>query len=532
MTTAPPTDNVYSALLESLEDVDHFINKLDSPADPLTIEIIANATDVHVLLVDGHGEVIRSIKLSLATEADYVTALTKISPSKSVLSGAYYDQDIGDVQDLDNLLCLRAAGGFNDFKFNDVYDAYFNHELGRGKDMTAPTKSKVVLESCGRCMFEGCGEKLTTDDLTGYDGNYRYLAHIVASSKKGPRGNDRSKLLSNEPSNIMMLCDKHHRLIDRVAVRDYPEVRLKDMKMRFLSEVALLLEHMAYPVADTYVAFWPIGGHFPARPTQKEQAISLRHLHCRQDIQLQQLTTHSGPFEIDNAWWENRAAPELKTLKYRFEAMVRLDKIIGIYALGPMAMLIGLGAAIGNKSGLHAIPRSRELNEWIWRRDQEDPMIDLEVTNLELSSRQAEEAVLLVALTDIPAEVACLVERLATDGRLVATLTIPSPNNDAIAHLQEANAFREKVHGLLHHLRNQHGVKMVHLLPCCSNVAGVEIGRAIEHFHPNVRVYDHGGVAGVKTMIPRLDLMPDKNEVLINAVPASVRDAFIEQYVS
>jgi len=37
-------------------------------------------------------------------------------------------------------------------------------------------------------MFEGCGANLLMDETTGYDGNYSYLAHNVASSEKGPRG--------------------------------------------------------------------------------------------------------------------------------------------------------------------------------------------------------------------------------------------------------------------------------------------------------------------------------------------------------
>mgnify|MGYP003583738293 CR=1 FL=1 len=50
-----------------------------------------------------------------------------------------------------------------------------------------------------------------------------------------PRGGERgipylSEALSNEPKNILLLCDKHHRLIDKVAAVDYPAPTLALMR--------------------------------------------------------------------------------------------------------------------------------------------------------------------------------------------------------------------------------------------------------------------------------------------------------------
>lgn len=61
-------------------------------------------------------------------------------------------------------------------------------------------------------------------------GNYSYFAHIVASSEDGPRGNKDSEKLANEPTNIMLLCDKCHRLIDKIAPNEYGIEHLRKMR--------------------------------------------------------------------------------------------------------------------------------------------------------------------------------------------------------------------------------------------------------------------------------------------------------------
>jgi len=46
--------------------------------------------------------------------------------------------------------------------------------------------------------------------------NAAYIAHIVAEKPDGPRGDPaRSPLLADAIENLMLLCDVHHRLIDR-----------------------------------------------------------------------------------------------------------------------------------------------------------------------------------------------------------------------------------------------------------------------------------------------------------------------------
>jgi len=97
------------------------------------------------------------------------------------------------------------------------------------------TKNQNLLwaTSAGRCQYEGCNKVLHRDILTKRTYNSAYIAHIVADKPNGPRGDaKRSNLLCNDINNLMLLCDKHHRLIDKEDVEGHPESRLIEMKRK------------------------------------------------------------------------------------------------------------------------------------------------------------------------------------------------------------------------------------------------------------------------------------------------------------
>ena len=91
-------------------------------------------------------------------------------------------------------------------------------------------------------MFEGCGADLTEDLVTRVPGNFGTLAHNVAASESGTRGVlYLSGSLGDDPENILLLCDTHHRLVDTVARADYPATTLSTMRRRFCRTATTLL---------------------------------------------------------------------------------------------------------------------------------------------------------------------------------------------------------------------------------------------------------------------------------------------------
>ena len=94
------------------------------------------------------------------------------------------------------------------------------------------TRMILWAKAAGRCQYSGCNKSLIGDLISGAeDRNFGFVAHIVADTPTGPRGDPvRSPLLSDDVTNLMLLCHVHHKLIDVDEVEQHPEDRLLAMK--------------------------------------------------------------------------------------------------------------------------------------------------------------------------------------------------------------------------------------------------------------------------------------------------------------
>src|SRR3546814_4962205 len=97
-----------------------------------------------------------------------------------------------------------------------------------------PNKIQVALwaRAGGRCEYRGCNEDLIGDLIASReDGKFGFIAHIVADSADGPRGDPvRSPALARDLNNLMLLCAKHHKGVDVDYLADHPENVLLEMK--------------------------------------------------------------------------------------------------------------------------------------------------------------------------------------------------------------------------------------------------------------------------------------------------------------
>lgn len=122
---------------------------------------------------------------------------------------------------------------------------------GRGKQISDATKRAVWNASAGRCMYRGCSADLTSTPLVAGHTNIGYLAHIVASDPDGPRGDyQESHALSDDPENIMLMCDAHHRLIDRVDEAGHSTELLRAMRKERCDTLRNLLDDLSHPRAQ------------------------------------------------------------------------------------------------------------------------------------------------------------------------------------------------------------------------------------------------------------------------------------------
>lgn len=121
-----------------------------------------------------------------------------------------------------------------------------------------PTMKRLFALSGNACSFPGCMEPLTDTSADGSAVSLGDIAHIVAKSRQGPRGrsplSDRER---DEADNLLVLCLKHHRVIDADPRTYTPAVLAKikaDHELRHLPPQVPSLRPMVFEnVSATYL---------------------------------------------------------------------------------------------------------------------------------------------------------------------------------------------------------------------------------------------------------------------------------------
>ncbi|WP_095497394.1 SAVED domain-containing protein [Paraferrimonas haliotis] len=390
-------------------------------------------------------------------------------------------------------------------------------KTGRGPDFTNGTKETVWRDSFGRCMFTGCGEKLDYDEVSGTSGNYAYLAHNVASSEKGARGiTELSEKLSNNPSNVLLLCDKHHRLIDKVAASDYPASTLSSMREEFGLIANSLLDGLKYQPIPVYAVLWPVNSQTVSPPSYLQVANSLSRIKRRMHQQIN-ILSHNEELLVDS--------PDVFWAQMPSIIQVSADKIIqqtkkfgfnaALFGFGPTSALIGFGAKIGNKNAVTPMLRFRESGSWSW--PAKDPIGEFyEVVGFD-QLKKGTDFVINIALTAEPQSLVQASKSVCkyTGAQMITIRAKESfMGNGAIPHPEDGRAFTAVLQSMLHGLKSKYGAQTIHLFPCASNAASVFIGQAYDVHHPKVIVYDFDN----GTMVPRICLESESHKCSISSI--------------
>lgn len=389
-------------------------------------------------------------------------------------------------------------------------------EKGRGQTFSQQTRVQVWFDAHGRCMFEGCGIDLTIDPITGQKGNFAYLSHNVAASETGPRGIlYLSAQLSDEPNNILLLCDSHHRLIDTVAKADYPAECLSKMRRRFCDDAGDLLDGLAKPPIPVYCVSWPVHRQMISAPSVLQIAQSLVPIGARMDGRLNHLSDNEATLrETDPAKVWLMMPDVIESTAARLLMQVH-DKFYraALFAIGLMPPLIALGAKIGNKCEITPMLRDRENGLWYWPASQPRGQF-YSIDGLNDLSNNESDVVICLSLTANPQPMLTTIKNLGFKAITICAHT-EFMGNGALAHPLDGNAFRLRIQELLHKLKDRHGVRRVHVLPCASNAACVFFGQAFDSYHPDMLIYDFASDG--HSMAPRLLVHNKNNQCMVTA---------------
>lgn len=386
-------------------------------------------------------------------------------------------------------------------KLTDFFKALWSErpsQNGRGKKFTKSTLDKLARDCHGYCMFEGCGEHLTIDSLSGYIGNYGYNAHNVASSESGPRGVPfLSQYLSDDPQNVLVLCDKHHRLIDKVAAADFDASRLSAMRKDFTYNVHRLLEGLSFKPIPAFSILWPVGGQVVSEPDEQDIASCLARIKSRVSGRLNRLSHNEKIYRRKKEIFERDMASIVEQEATEIIQQTHSESHkAALFAFGPMPALVGLGACLGNKCEVTPMLRYRDGGCWMWPQESivEKPY-EFKWNEKEIIT--GSEVTLCIGMTGYPKSMKKATKDI---GNPVVEVLAKQMGNAAIPHPENGKELRAELHNFLMCLFSVYEVRRVHLLICASNAVSVFVGQAFDLYQPSLLVYDFND----KSMEPRL----------------------------
>jgi hypothetical protein len=341
-----------------------------------------------------------------------------------------------------------------------------------------PPKTQIELwaRSAGRCEYRGCNHDLVGDLISGReDGTFGFIAHIVADSPEGPRGDPtRSAQLAKDIKNLMLLCATHHKGIDVDYLADHPEDVLLAMKAEHEDRIAIVAgideDRASYVIrfaasigsnsalVDTRAIFMAMP---PDRHPAEGKTIDLELSGC--DYQ-----------DHEEAYWKFHRDNLRRLFARKVKERIEQGEVrhLSVFALAPQPLLIELGCLLGDIVPTTVHQRHREPSTWRWQPGQ--PPITFDTS--EPGERPGGTVALKLAISATVND-----DRIqAILGRDVAiwSLTAQHAHNDILRRQEDQATFKTLLRRLLDRIKAVHGESaVINVFPALPNSAAIEVGR-------------------------------------------------------
>jgi hypothetical protein len=342
--------------------------------------------------------------------------------------------------------------------------------------------------AAGRCEYLGCNHPLWMDDVTKAEFNKAYIAHIVADKPDGPRGDPvLSEVLKADISNLMLLCDTHHRLVDIAAVGQHSVDRLRTMKAEHEDRIVRVGGIAADRQSEVLLYGANIGDHIRL-PTYHEAASAmLPEWYPKRDRPTSLGLVHSWHQDHELSYWQSEAEHLRRGFDRELRPLLRdaSPPHISVFALAPQPLLVLLGTLLGDLNPVAVYQRHREPTTWAWLNEGEaQPLL------IEEPLRVNGPPALVLSLSGTIAE--GRIRSVLGEEACLWTVRIERPHNDYLKRREQLQEFREKMRGLMDRIRNVHGrTDPLHVFPAAPVAVCVELGRVVmPKVDPRLRLYD------------------------------------------
>ncbi|MER9696244.1 SAVED domain-containing protein [Mesorhizobium sp. M0179] len=370
-------------------------------------------------------------------------------------------------------------------------------EPRRGRRRPLPDKVKNIVwgRAAGRCQYAGCNALLIGDEVSGaVNANAAYIGHIIADSEDGPRGDPiQSPKLAQEPDNLMLVCDRHHRVFDREMVAEHPADLLMAMKRRHedrIRTVTAIDEDMSSHVIR-YAAKIGTNESPVAKGDLKWSMIPDRYPLDDGWIDLDLATLDLSDHEPD--FWRI----QIRNLRAGFAEKVRGRmerqeiRRLTVFGLAPIPLLIELGRLISDIATADVRQLLRSPKGWRW--DPNAPPLKFNI--LRPSGLAGKVALKLAVSAPVVDD---RIHAVLGNDAAIWSITADGAHNDIMRSQADLAEFARLFRTTLDAIKIAHGENtMVHVFPAVPISAAVEAGRAWQpKAHPALKIYDQNKKLG------------------------------------
>ncbi len=315
------------------------------------------------------------------------------------------------------------------------------------------------------------------DSLTQEEFNAAYIAHIIADQPGGPRGDAKlSELLKSDLTNLMLMCDKHHRLIDRDDILGHPVERLKAMKALHEKRIDALTD--IAPDKQSHVILYGANIGVQGSPLSLREA-ALGMVPDRFPASQQPLVLGFGNSSFEDRtpeFWKFEEMQVRNMVVQQIRPRIKSGEIthLSVFALAPQPLLMLLGAELSDIAFTEVYQRHKEPQSWKW----EDEPVSFDFSVVPPTNARNGDAALVFAFS-----------ATVTDERVISVLgdeisiwrvTIPRPENDFVRSRAQTEAFRKTMRSLLDQIKTAHGEKAtIHVFPAMPVSLAVDFGRIV-----------------------------------------------------
>jgi len=342
-------------------------------------------------------------------------------------------------------------------------------EIGR-TSIDEKVRMKLWAISGGRC--EMCNRLLYEDSTFGVQGNFAENAHIHAVSTNGPRHKyNMSESEKNNISNLMLLCEEHHHMID-TNPEEFKDGLLMQYKVKHENRIRTVTDIKDNQSCRLVAYFSNIDRQedFCNEQLFKDALITANKLPMQQPVINLHAATNTR-YEATKRNFIYKASELENNFRQWFDAIIKSEDSIAVFSLAPQPLLIKLGTLINDQYNAIVFQCHRNGHKWAWKDSTECPrFIIKEPLNINCSK--------VALIVDLSAEIKDdRIKSKLGDDTDIYHITLEQPNRNFVTNPNVQQEFIQVFRNVMEKIKNlRPQPKLIYLFTAMPNSLAIKLG--------------------------------------------------------